>query len=486
MTMLQQFRAWVAPRFLAFLWFNAALVAGLALLAEREQAALLIAVSLTLTLACSAAYRAWGTVLATRVVTSIAIVAYGALYLLCAEGSGVILDVHMTFFAALAIAAAWCCWRSLVAAAGFVVLHHLVLNAVYPGAVFPAASSMARVLLHGFVVAVEVAALSLLTSKLAEAFGTSERALAQAEESRAEAARLAADYQLVAERESRAHRHIVDMARAFPQTIAELRGSFDQAAREMHDTSGSLTTMSTSASELATQVEDCAASTAERAPMVHMATQELTSAIGEIANRMSETAMLTCQGRDRAAEAQALADELSGSIDRIASFVDMIRNVAQQTNLLALNATIEAARAGEAGRGFAVVANEVKSLSAQTATAAVAIERQVDEVVSISKRTVDGVRFFASALDSIDESAIEIAASVEQQHAAIEEIATAVSFISRGAENMREFSTRAAGAADRTKGSALTAGSAATSVQLAADRLNTDVERFLHKLVQEV
>ena len=54
----------------------------------------------------------------------------------------------------------------------------------------------------------------------------------------------------------------------------------------------------------------------------------------------------------------------------ITSIGDTINKIAEQTNLLALNATIEAARAGDAGKGFAVVANEVKSLAAQTSSAA--------------------------------------------------------------------------------------------------------------------
>ncbi|WP_027093220.1 methyl-accepting chemotaxis protein [Cohnella thermotolerans] len=63
------------------------------------------------------------------------------------------------------------------------------------------------------------------------------------------------------------------------------------------------------------------------------------------------------------AEKVGKLSESAGSIRRI---VDLLNNVTKQTNILSLNATIEAARSGAAGKGFMVVADEIRSLAEQS------------------------------------------------------------------------------------------------------------------------
>lgn len=73
------------------------------------------------------------------------------------------------------------------------------------------------------------------------------------------------------------------------------------------------------------------------------------------------------QSVDKSAEVIKQLAERSTQIGNISS---TIANIAEQTNLLALNAAIEAARAGSAGRGFAVVADEVRKLAESSNIAA--------------------------------------------------------------------------------------------------------------------
>jgi methyl-accepting chemotaxis protein len=109
-----------------------------------------------------------------------------------------------------------------------------------------------------------------------------------------------------------------------------------------------------------------------------------------------------------------MVEGLVAELDKISSFVDIIKDIASQTNLLAFNAAIEAARAGDAGRGFAVVADEVRKLAENSSRSAVDISDIVKKIEKDSKDTIgsmqkgqdmldEGTGVINRALDSLDE-----------------------------------------------------------------------------------
>ncbi len=122
--------------------------------------------------------------------------------------------------------------------------------------------------------------------------------------------------------------------------------------------------------------------------------------------------------------------------NRIGEVVGLINDIASQTNLLALNATIEAARAGDAGRGFAVVASEVKSLASQTAKATEDISEQIADIQKVANEAIEAIKSIGGIIGEVNEVATAIAAAVEEQGAATQEITRSTQQAADGTRNV--------------------------------------------------
>jgi methyl-accepting chemotaxis protein len=415
----------------------------------------------------------------TRLVTSLSIVSFPALFLLAAKQSNLFLDMHMYFFATLAICAAWCCWRSLAASAAFIALHHLLLNYLYPAAVFPEASSLARVLLHAGIVVIEVAALAMLTRRLSTAFAVAEDAVAQATEAREEALQLADQQRLIADRESQSQNMLVAELTRFRSLVTGHVSELRRAGSKMSEAGSVLKRAVADSSTSAARAETASSESAEGMTTLQSSTHELAVAIGEIERRMTETSAMVSGGAHQATETEQQAHELMRSIERVAKFATTIQQVATRTNLLALNATIEAARAGEAGRGFAIVASEVKLLAAQAAKATADIHANVAEIKSVAASTGGSVMEMATTMTGIDAHAAGVALALGQQHAAMAEIMDVMRSFADNAAVMRNSIKEASRSASDSAELATIADQSSLAVQSVADILRDETERFL-------
>ncbi len=189
-------------------------------------------------------------------------------------------------------------------------------------------------------------------------------------------------------------------------------------------------TLSSGAEEMAAQAQSVATST-----------EEMSATISNIAVSASEAATVASEGVEQAGQTRAVIDGLGDSSAKIGDVTQLISSIASQTNLLALNATIEAARAGEAGRGFAVVAGEVKDLASQTAAATDDIARTVESITAGVRAAVDSMGAVSRLIDRMSELQVTIAAAVEQQSVAVNEVTANVGGVAVAASESARAAT---------------------------------------------
>ena len=244
----------------------------------------------------------------------------------------------------------------------------------------------------------------------------------------------------------------------------------------------SATQMSSTAQETKRQVRAVANASEQASTNVQTAAsaaEELSSSISEIGRQVEHSTNIAGKAVQDVARTGETVQALADAAQRIGNVVNLISEIASQTNLLALNATIEAARAGEAGKGFAVVAAEVKNLAAQTARATNEISGQVAAIQSATGASVEAMQGIGATIDEMREIAASIAAAVEQQGAATQEIARNVQEAAAGADEVSGGVHGVTQAAEETGAASQEVQNLAQTLGDQSAMLRQEVESFL-------
>jgi len=156
--------------------------------------------------------------------------------------------------------------------------------------------------------------------------------------------------------------------------------------------------------------------------------------------------------------------KLSEQSQAIGEIIATVTDISEQSNLLAVNASIEAAKAGDFGKGFAVVAHEIHNLAEQSKqgtgnirTILTDIQRGVSSTVISTERgtssVADAARLTSDAQEAIEvlarsiadssREAIEIASSIQEQAAGMDQISAAMENIRDAAQKNLEITRKA-------------------------------------------
>ena len=293
--------------------------------------------------------------------------------------------------------------------------------------------------------------------------------------------KLEADQKQTTERAMAERKDMVrDLADMFEQAIGNIVGAVSSAATEMETTAGILTKNAEATRQLSAEVAVASTQASSSVQTAASATGEVGASIEEIGRQVQQSTKIAAEAVKQAKQTDARIAELSRSASRIGEVVTLITTIAGQTNLLALNATIEAARAGEAGRGFAVVASEVKMLATQTANATEAIKSQIAEMQNTTKDSVAAIKEISSTIGRISEIAATIAAAVDAQGAATQEIAHNVAQAARGAAQVATNITEVNHGAGETGTASAKVLQAAKFLSGESRKLESEVENFLN------
>jgi len=339
-------------------------------------------------------------------------------------------------------------------------------------------SDMLLAILVGTSIVMVIAALLLLERLLSQAQAARRSAELRDAEMAAAAKEVSALREKALAAKSMQADRMSEVLDCFMHEMTEPMESLHVAAKDLNSSAESLSEVAQQAKSQSATVAAASEETAVIVQSAATAGEQLAQTIAEVEAHAVQSSRLAAGAVKEVEQTNSTIDELVVVTKEIGAVADLINRIAGQTNLLALNATIEAARGGEAGKGFAVVAHEVKTLAAQTANATQDISKRIESIQNVSHRSVGAIQGISHTVRDLDRFSVRIAAAVEQQTQAAQEIATNLTSVSDNVVNVAGAITKVDKVGVQTAHAAETLTLASVNVTNQAKRIQEQVKAF--------
>jgi methyl-accepting chemotaxis protein len=212
--------------------------------------------------------------------------------------------------------------------------------------------------------------------------------------------------------------------------------SLSTSMRLINQNARQVATASAESSQAIGQISDGALNQTHAISQVAAAVKQTATSVSDVSRntevasqKSKESVHLVRDGIRKMNHMVEVVNSIAANSEKINKITEVIEKIANKTNLLSLNAAIEAARAGEHGKGFAVVADEVGKLAVNSAESSQEIAQLVQQAVEDTRLAVAAVQEVSADMARIESGSREtddmlqrIAAALEQQSSAVEEI----------------------------------------------------------------
>ncbi len=423
---LMKLRTACASNLLIFLWLHLPLTLGVGLAMELPWLWPTLAIT-GLAITSTACWMMDRQGLSTRLTITVGLIGTVSMLLFQFSGHPWQVDLHMYYFAAIAMLLAFCDWRVLIVAAGLTAIHHLLLNFILPSAIYPNGGDFGRVILHAAILVLETGALIWISTMLSRLFAKADDALTAVNAAHEMEARIIEERQQAARSEQEERKTLLDrLATEFESAVGRLVDAAAATAQDVRGRCESLGERMSTTTARTAEALTASTSAAVSVQLVADATQAMQASVHDIALRVGDTEAAAVKAVREASATTRTIEGLAVAAQRIGEVVRLINAIAGQTNLLALNATIEAARAGDAGKGFAVVASEVKNLATQTGKATEEIQNQVANIQAETAQAVAAIGAITGLIDDISRLTGSVSNAVDRQSEATRTISSNV------------------------------------------------------------